>query len=433
MSLPTTTFRTLSSPRVQRQLTAKPATLLPFLYQTPTIQQCRSIRTPRHESNSTGTPFDWVNGEKSAGETLPPSIEEVAFHRQRPTTITDTERKAFLKLYNNLGQSASSNAPASQDDAATTSEGSKASPKPLDTIFQNVLQNSVSARDKNVQARAQRSKALSFAKEARSMVPKFDSRTVELNQEDAHRLQGLRKLQEEQYKRITEMLSATKTDTELWDILDREVLTLIRNLDLDGTSATKSKKKPRTKGKKSAETSSTPTIPTEAEPTEVEPTAASLSVIGPNFSSLLVTAVRQLRQEFPNSSLPLNLIPTVKALGRGAYVLGASTLLYNELIKMAWIKYADLQYVEELIQDMDNGGVDFDENTLEMLDAMNLEGQDARGQKYGHLVAAVWSLDRFVGGWAKLERWRITITERLRSDALRNANSGKLARFARGD
>jgi len=102
-------------------------------------------------------------------------------------------------------------------------------------------------------------------------------------------------------------------------------------------------------------------------------------------------------------------------------------MLYNELIAMAWIKYADLQYVEELIQDMDNGGVDFDVNTLEMLDLMKAEGQEARAQSYGKVVAAAWSLDRFVGGWAKLERWKDTIKDRLQADAIRKANSSEVA------
>ncbi|KAF2495210.1 hypothetical protein BU16DRAFT_383584 [Lophium mytilinum] len=429
MSLPTTTFRTLSSPRLQRRLIAKPTTFLPFLYQTSTIQQCRTIHEAPNTPKSTSSPFSWLNEGQDAGEGLPPTIEEFAFHQQRPSTITETERKAFLKLYNNLGQNVPSNTNPTHDDAATSTEESENSEKPLETIFQNVIQN-MSAKDKIILARAQRAKSLSLSKVVRSTAPGFYERIIDLNQDDAKRLEELQKSREEQYTRITEMMSATKTDTELWDILDREVFTLIRNLGLDGISAkkSKSKRKPRTKGEKTAETSSASTPLTDPESKDVRPDPSSLSIIGPNFSSLLVTAARQLCLEFPNSSLPLNLIPTIKSLGRGAYVLGASTLLYNELIRMAWIKHADLQYVEELIQDMDNGGVDFDENTLGMLDEMDLEGQQARHQKYGQLVAAVWSLDRFVGGWAKLERWRVIIKERLRSDALRNANSGRLAR-----
>jgi hypothetical protein len=414
MSLSTGTFRALSSPRITGQLAAKPSTFLPFLYQTTTIQQRRGIGS-KFDSND--DPIAFLEGQ-SKSNTHPPTGEQ----RQRPSTITNTERKAFEKLLSLQGQ----DKPLENDIPVVSGADDFANKHdPLSTMFDNVLRKNGRAVGMTP---GRGSKALDISKVAESIIGSYEDRSIALNTEEADRLRKVEKLQEEQNSKITALLSAAKTDTELWSVLDTEVFTLVKNLDLDGTTKKaqpKSKKKAKaTKGEK-AEPTSASTLHWAAPKTKID--ATSVAVIGPIFPVLLVTAVRQLRQDFPRSSLPLNLIPTVKALGRGAYVLGASTALYNELIAMAWIKYADLQYVEELIQDMDNGGVDFDVNTLEMLDAINAEGQEARNQAYGQIVAAVWSLDRFVGGWAKLQRWRDVMKERLHADALRKADLRQIA------
>jgi len=406
--LSSSAYRAWSSSGIKRQLTAKPSTFLPFLYQTPTIQQRRGIRTPRDGPKSPDS-LTFFSDENSVQNSLSSSDEQLAFHQQRPTTITDTERKAFQKLFSNLGDSSTAASNAGNADVS------------LNSIFEGILTDQQRARGGRESTRTH-SKKLDMATIAESMTGSYVNKTVDLSREDLNRLIELQRLQEDQSHRITAMMSAAKTDAELWNILDKEVFTLIRNLNLDGKSPKKKARK-KSKAKKTDESQESSSIPSSKE----EDLSSSIAVIGPNFPSFLVTAVRQLRQEFPNSSLPLNIIPTVKTLGRGPYVLGASTMLYNELIAMAWIKYADLQYVEELIQDMDNGGVDFDVNTLEMLDSMKAEGQELRAGSYGEVVAAAWSLDRFVGGWAKLERWKDTIKDRLQADAIRKANSSEVA------
>lgn len=72
-------------------------TLLPFLYQTPTIQQWqaatrsiarRNITSPSRPYDTEDVPFE--------DESLPPAIDQ---EPPRKTTITNTERAAFQKLY----------------------------------------------------------------------------------------------------------------------------------------------------------------------------------------------------------------------------------------------------------------------------------------------------------------------------------------------
>lgn len=99
MSLCSHTVRAISRSRV-----AKSNTLLPFLYQTATIQQWQPATRPiaRRTIASQSKPRnDWPVVEdvpfEDAEGNLPPTMEEA--ESARKTTMTDTERAAFEKLY----------------------------------------------------------------------------------------------------------------------------------------------------------------------------------------------------------------------------------------------------------------------------------------------------------------------------------------------
>lgn len=426
MSVTANAARVFLPQYLNRMLIAKRSTLLPFLYHTATIRQYRTFSgkplpgypvefgqdTSRSYYNDLLRPDDvpLLDGETSTFENsnslsqMP--NDRATYHRQRRSTITDSERKAFQRLFGNLVFQ-----PEQQPLPPDAAEESS-----LDSVLEDVL----------IKHRARSNQASPDLKipSIRSVTEVLIGRKSNRDQETIRDITGdnnsLEALQKRQYDRVKGLLHAAKTDVELWNVLETEVFSIIRELDLDGAAANTEMKG---KGNSCRATALKPTIEDICE--EID-RASGLAIIGPNYPSFLVIAVRQLRQEFPSSSLSLTILPTVKDLGRGSYVLGASTVLYNELISLAWLTYADFECIEELLQDMDNSGVDFDGNTLELLESIHDEARKACMGRFGATVAAVWEMDRFTDGWRRLERWRDIIKDRMQAEAIRKANAREI-------
>lgn len=147
-----------------------------------------------------------------------------------------------------------------------------------------------------------------------------------------------------------------------------------------------------------------------------------LAIIGPNYPSFLLIAIRQLRTHFPTSNLPFQIIPTIKQLGRSSYILGASTPLYNELIAAAWHTWSDFDKIHELLKEMDNGGLEFDENTLDLLHKIRREGEKVLRGKHGEVKRLWWNTDMVRSGWDSVVEWIPLVQERHRDAAVRLAN-----------
>ena len=430
MSVTANTARVFLPQYLNGRLIAKRSILLPFLYHTVTIRQRRTFSgkpLPGHPvefgQDTSRSNYDnllrlddvpLLDGETSTFENsnslsqMP--NDRATYHRQRKSTITDSERKAFQRLFGNLVFQ-----PERQSLSPDAAEESS-----LDSILEDVLIN--------YRARSDRDSPSLKTPSIRSMAEALIGRKSNHDQKTIKDVTGdndsLEALQEQQYNRVEGLLCAAKTDVELWNVLEIEVFSIIRELDLDGAAANT---KMKGKGVKQNSRRATSILkPTTGNICEEIDHASGLAIIGPNYPSFLVIAVRQLRQEFPSSSLSLTILPTVKDLGRGSYVLGASTVLYNELISLAWLTYADFECIEELLQDMDNSGVDFDGNTLELLESIHDEACKACTGRFGATVAAVWEMDRFTNGWRKLERWRDIIKDRMQAEAIRKANAREI-------
>ncbi|KAF2835178.1 hypothetical protein M501DRAFT_914113, partial [Patellaria atrata CBS 101060] len=228
--------------------------------------------------------------------------------------------------------------------------------------------------------------------------------------------------QSEEANRIETLLRTAKTDVELWDVLEREVFSVIKRLKLDEDPepAKETSKKPGRLPKAKIES------PTEDNAREklqafAQSSWHTLASFAPNYPTLLLLSTRQLRSSFPASSLVLNILPTVKSLGRSSYALGASTLLYNELIGIYWMRYGNFDGIISLLKEMDNGGVGFDEGTLGLLEDIVLEAKKAVRGHFGRVLGAVYGMERFRGAFVEIERWREEIGSRLEKEALRRA------------
>ena len=228
---------------------------------------------------------------------------------------------------------------------------------------------------------------------------------------------------------IIKHMSKARTDFDLWGVLRSNVFDDFEKLKKAGllerqqttvdtdddaekptnTSTSKAEKK-KDKDKKSIASKTGKKDP---------PKLPNVDIFRTNYPHLLVAAVQQLRRNFPASSLALTVLAETKALGLVSYILGASTALYNESLEIIWSVYSDLGAVNRLLQEMDNGGIDFDGQTLLLLDSIFKDCTNMAGLPEGKMLGVIWRMDKSVREVRQLGEWRDTVRQRLEAEALR--------------
>lgn len=404
-----------TSSATQRTLLLRNTTLLPFLYQTRTIlgQFPRRASAQRHiqvrrlntvsEVASRRKPsrrsHEYQSSEPAPVYDVPFEGEEpVAFHQQRKSTITTTERQAFEALFKQYNADRKSkgavleNVPDDLSDAAE------------DTL-DSILDSAVSKW--KMESEGGQSTASGPAPQARRQLMR-DQAIIDVEENTS-----LRKAQKEQFEHVEQLMRKATSDVELWNVLEIEVLSVIRRLDLDAPEDSAK----QTEGVVESD---------EGEAREESNSPSELDIIGPNYPSFLLIAMRQLRVDFPGSTRGLALLPAIKSLGRGSFALGASTELYNELLAMTWLIYSDFQGIDDLLQEMENGGIDFDANTLDLLDSIRRNALDVQSGRHGEGAGAVLEMDRFKRGLWRLQQWRDAIRLRMEAEAIRLAKENEV-------
>ncbi|KAL9043708.1 MAG: hypothetical protein Q9214_003111 [Letrouitia sp. 1 TL-2023] len=190
-------------------------------------------------------------------------------------------------------------------------------------------------------------------------------------------------------------LGRSRTDVELWEVLENDVFSLIRvyNQRQEEDKARRAAAETATKSKgrtsraiKAPEPSNTSVTwkkasskkkpkkkEKEEEKGNVPEQIASLStpllisIVQRNYGDCCLEALRTLRSHFFTSPYTMNLLPTIKSLGPSSHVLAASTELYNELLFVKWREYNDLHGVTDLLEEMANRGIEYDGATLAVL------------------------------------------------------------------
>lgn len=196
-------------------------------------------------------------------------------------------------------------------------------------------------------------------------------------------------------------LSRSRTDVELWEVLENDVFSLIRvyNERQEADKARRAAEETATKSKrrtsraiKAPKTSNTSVAskkasskkkPKKKEKEEKEAkeegkvnvpehiaslsTPLLISIVQRNYGDCCLEALRTLRSHFFTSPYTMNLLPTIKSLGPSSHVLAASTELYNELVFVKWREYNDLHGVVDLLEEMANRGIEYDGATLAVL------------------------------------------------------------------
>lgn len=224
-------------------------------------------------------------------------------------------------------------------------------------------------------------------------------------------------LREPERKRVEELLNNANTDFELWEVLEREVFPLIAKMGLGET------KESRDQQRRGVEDSVV--LPVEEDPTTTtddEPEISSLALYGPLYPSHLLLGLRLLDRGFSRpSQLSLSILPRIKSFGLLSHVLGASTPLYNELLRIFWMRYDDYRGCIDLLNEMENAGLEFDLETYGIVtDILKIRALVWKGEA-GKNKVALWSLPEFKKS-RYLEVWQQKIAIAVKSKQMEEGN-----------
>ncbi|KNG50631.1 nadh:flavin oxidoreductase nadh oxidase [Stemphylium lycopersici] len=420
------------------------ATLLPFLYQTSTIQQWhpatrpaaqRNITSRSRQHNGDDIPFEHNDipfkdeDIPFEGEDLPPVIDQ---EPGRKTTITGSERAAFEKLYRKFNtegrrQKEKDHIVELDQIADEYYEDDEDTSKPsLDEMFNEAMSGEPRLRaqrtPQRLRSRVQPGDGAQVTDEALNDAS-IDALSSKRGVAGVNAEQFIAMRTAERY-RVDQLIRNAPTDHALWQILEREVFAKVRELDLDNPQ-TEGSAEPTTKPSRTLSKDGVPKRPVVTRPA---PPSPERRILFQNYPHHLICAVATLRLEFPGSSLPLAILPTIKSLGRSSLALGATTSLYRQLLRTAWIQQGSYTIIDTLLTDMDRNVIEFDSGILLLLNAIIKEHRQMRGGLLSPALRAVYSMDMLEGDFAKIVRWRDTVAERLGMKSEEKRSSNKLVR-----
>jgi len=342
-------------------------------------------------------------------------------HQNRESTITPRERLAFQKIFTDMidrPQRASHRKEDlfSNDDlelVAGPQNKQKAKSKLDDILTSAILKESREslAKPESLETAIERYPAALRPAAARALGFNIDSmgqnaaiKRQELNEQE------LEILREPERNRVEGLMKKSKSDFELWDVMEKEVFSLIAKLGLEDVSSTKGPKIRKKRGKKSAaeDIAEGTELSKVTKRVEEEKAISPLALYGPLYPSFLLYGLRLLDRGFSKPSpLALALLPKIKSFGFTSHVLGASTQFYNELLRIYHYRQDDFRGMLDLLAEMENSALDVDDETLGIiLDVIKAQRSINRGAK-GPAVKALWSMPEFAH--KKFEYWRDNI------------------------
>ena len=228
-------------------------------------------------------------------------------------------------------------------------------------------------------------------------------------------------------------LEAAATDVEIWRALEEAAFSLMSRLNeqmkQENTESAESKDgrgseaKVRVDAKRlplavkvdgtsSARPGSQQILPGTLGESRALTSNAILSLLQENYAYLSLLALRLFRRRHPRTPYSLQILPTIKSLGKISYVLGASTGLYNEVLYVKWTQYHDLHGIADLVYEMINQGLGTNQLTYELLRVVErTRTKDMMGQR-GQVMRSWWELRGVHAAWMRV----MEVTQRLQKD-----------------
>ncbi|OBT67499.1 hypothetical protein VE03_03107 [Pseudogymnoascus sp. 23342-1-I1] len=338
--------------------------------------------------------------------------------RPGESTITLEERDTFQSIFSDIYARSQTTKPQPQSLVDLSEVNQENAREKLHSIMEEAVrlpQNTLftsQPRGKNLDTLKQYPIALR-AVAARALGLEGKSRTNEPPQEKP--VDKYKEFRQQEQERVETAMRAAPTDIALWAVMEKEVFSLIPRLGLEERKApvaTPSKKKGRKAfGKKAAEAAV-------EQPTGVTPAAEPLDInlYFPLYASYLLYGLRLLHHSFAkHSPLACNVLPRIKSLGLVSHVLGGTTALYNELLRIYWFQYDDFSGVIKLLEEMEESGLELDEETLDVvtdiqqMQARYLFSREQKAQRTP--IHLLWTMNEFAPG--KFRSWQSRIRDTL--------------------
>lgn len=222
---------------------------------------------------------------------------------------------------------------------------------------------------------------------------------------------------------IKAMMEKAENDFALWDVVEKEVFTLVEKLGLAAKEPEPKTQKTKRRKKKKAAAEEDKSADAAAAAATSKP-RLNMDTYGPVYPMLLLDALHLFEKKFSRPSpLAFNLLPRIKQLGLPSYVLGVSTSFYNKLLSVMWEHFGDATGVMALLEEMRHAGLQFDEETKSVLHQMDRVLRSAdRGEngyflkKMMHMPEYEPLLTRRLSNWNRHIDWNI----KQRAGVLRN-------------
>jgi Mtf2 family len=302
-------------------------------------------------------------------------------------TITLTEKIAFERIFADITNCTGRNNPSNTGRMLNLSPkpASRAGPSELLSTTKTTqdLMNAIGRYPPSLRAAAARAVGLSRDQRQEQREPTADTKELE-------------DLRQSELKRVEELMRAATTDAKLWQVMEREVFSLIGKLGFgegapvrDEIGAGRSKRE-----RESADESGTS-----------KNELLDVAVYGSLYPLHLLAGLRLLDLSFSKPSLlALNVLPRIKSLGLISHVLGASTALYNELLHIYCFRYDNFAGAVNLLIEMEQSGLEFDAETLAVVEKIAHMQRDVLYGDSRSSLKELWSMPEFVPG--KFEEWK---------------------------
>lgn len=378
---------------------------LPFLYQTRTLQRACRVPLAAYFSqsrqlttggrNGRGKPSGSIKSDNSIpfqwDETSHDVLENASDEPADASTITPTEAEIFKGIFEDIAKgkvqvkTKKGSAPepqtkslldAMKQGSATTQAGGSIIDQARDTKYrQQFLERYPPSLRKAAEMALGR-----FELEPQPQRTRMRAEMPELEEIEAEKLAAWSRYEEirnKEKQRVEALMGWAQEDTELWDIMEREVFSLPKKLGIYQPPLPSTPPKPKRGRKSKARTaqSSSESQPEASAEGQIEASSEeeilSMDVHGPLYPHYLSLGLSLLDSAFKRPSpLAFQVLPRVKDLGLQSYVLGVSTPLYSKLAQMCWNRFGDANAALDVIQEMNSLGLPPDEQVADLLTQM---------------------------------------------------------------
>lgn len=367
------------------------STLLPFLYQTRTLQRAfrgplalavvrsahsqtsRRRQTVKHDNS---IPFEW-DPEDDRNDGL-----------QQPSTITPSEAEVFKGIFDEIAQG---KMPAARKRPAAFQKHPQDSTDPSVAVDGAPVSGAATGH-RNGMARSivEQARVTEFREKFLGRYPKSlrnaaqvalglyeleprssgsgKSQMMELDEANESKWAERAKYDRarlEERERVDALMKACQTDDALWKVMEEEVFSLPAKLGIaQGVKSRSITGQRDSKGKRTAKATNSETLG----PKTVDDEKRIMDVHGPLYSHFINTALGIFDTAFAHPSpFAFRILPRIKELGLPSYVLGVSTPFYTQLARMHWNQFGDANSALDMLQEMNSAGLYADDEVTDLL------------------------------------------------------------------